>query len=120
MQINKEYRPILCKRTDFCDVNSNNSAMLTMIDEHGGSFTVLHMSSASYGTYADEVQMKDGTYFSSNDSDYFEISEEEFQYFEEVEVTPSFEAVEGVNSINITVTPDNSGEMIKLLETLFK
>lgn len=117
MKEGKTYRPIEALRTAFASENSSNHAMLLSIDTHGGEFTVVDMHKEGSDKYVTKVRMKTGEVFDADDSggDYFEISDSEFMYFEEVFEAPK----SGLVSMFIEVTHANAEEMIDLIKKNF-
>ena len=124
MKVGKIYRPIESKRDAFRDNDDNNFEILNLIDANGGSFEVRNVTShASSGNdYVDEVRMANGQHFDSqsNDENYFELTEDEFRFFEEVDSFSEGSAPPGVVSMIIEVNQQNFREMIALIKNSFK
>ncbi|WWP52043.1 hypothetical protein [Enterobacter phage ZX14] len=118
MKEGKVYRIIPSKRERFVDENSCNENMLEHIDENGGSFTVLVINKEDCGRYVTKVRMANGEEFSADGlgDEYFEISNLEFEFFEEVKPEG---ASRGVLELKLEVDSNNAEEMIELIKKVF-
>ncbi|ARW58216.1 hypothetical protein [Serratia phage X20] len=116
MEEGKFYRFNEAFRADFIEDTGTNENMLRLIEDGGGSFEVLEMDIEDSDKYVCKVRMKNGEVYDANSfaDEYFELSNEEFKYFVEVGST-----TEGVQSMTLVVTPENSEEMIELIKKAF-
>ncbi|BAQ22912.1 hypothetical protein AU156_gp189 [Edwardsiella phage PEi20] len=120
MKEGKVYRLIPTLRQQFIDENSNNEHMVNLIEEGGGTFTVLDTSFCD-GSFVNKIRTKNGEIYRSDDSgdDYFELCSEEFCYFEEVVEGSEVSNNGGLISMTIEVNQNNFEAMIDLIKKNF-
>lgn len=127
MQIDKIYRLNPYFRKYFIGNSASNEDMLKIIEDGGGSFTVLDMYvGCRESSFVTKIRTKHGEVFDSESGglEYFELSNDEFEFFEEVTsvdvpVTEIVNGEPGINSVTLTVTKENSQEMIELIKKMF-
>lgn len=124
MEIGKKYQIKPGLANAFVQADGINKSLVELIGLNGCWFTVDEMSEHDGEKFVNVVTFANGTEAGHNyDTEYFELQESEFKFFEEFEETESSlnsTNNDGVNSINITVTKDNAKDMINLLQTIFK
>ena len=107
-------------RDSFIEENENNEQMVEIIEQGGGTFTVLEMGSFNEGSYVNRIRTKNGDVYTadSHGDDYFELSSDEFCYFDEVKVEPEVTS-RGVVSLELVVDSANAEEMVELIKKVF-
>ena len=98
----------------FIDMSFSNEDIFNKIKKHGGWFIPLEIETFENTQFVTKVKMADGDIFGNASCKYFELAEEEFCMFDEVS-----DEVFCINSINITVTPENAENAINLIKNTF-
>lgn len=108
MLTGKSYRfRSISAANEFRNESSANICMVDNINTHGGVFTVKKTQTINGEVFVEEVEFPDGTVLNSDGMGlkYFELYEDEFQFFVEVD-TPEKKLV-------LEVTESNYKEVIK-------
>ena len=117
MKEGKIYRLNPLRKNGFIDMNSGNENMTRLIENRGGSFKVLNITTIGSDEFVTKVCFKDGTILSDVSDPYFELSSDEFFCFEEDGECKIPEG--GPLSLTLEVTKYNAEEMIELIKKVF-